>query len=194
MKGVILAGGQGTRLFPLTKVYNKHILPVFNKPMIFYPISLLMLVGIRDFLIITNKQDIKYFKKILGSGKQFGIKIQYKFQPRPEGISQGFFLAKKFIAGSKKNIFILGDNFFYGESISKLILEQLLKKQNTIFLYKVKNPWDFGNVKIQKDKIISFEEKSKKIKNGFAVTGLYIFNDINIRDIAKIKKSKKRRI
>ena len=108
MKGIILAGGKGARLSPLTNIYNKHLFPVFNKPMIFYPISLLMLIGIKDFLIITNKKDIKYFKKILGSGERFGIKIHYKFQPKPEGISQGFFLAKKFIKNSKKNIFILG--------------------------------------------------------------------------------------
>lgn len=191
MKGVILAGGQGTRLFPLTKIYNKHILPVFNKPMIHYPLSLLMLVGIRDFLIITNKKDIKIFKKVLGNGKKFGIKIQYKHQPKPEGISQGFNLAKKFISKSKQNIFILGDNFFYGESLSKIILEQLMKKTNSIFLYKVKNPWDFGNVKIKNNKIETFEEKSKKIKNGLAVTGLYIFNDISISQMSKIKKSKR---
>ena len=191
MKGIILAGGQGTRLLPLTKIYNKHILPVFNKPMIYYPISLLMLVGIRDFLIITNKKDIDIFKRVLGTGQKFGIKIQYKHQPKPEGISQGFYLAKKFISNSKKNIFILGDNFFYGESLSQIIFKELLKNENSIFLYKVKNPWDFGNVKIKNNKITGFEEKSKKIKNGLAVTGLYIFNKISIKDFDKIKKSKR---
>ena len=106
MKGVILAGGQGTRLFPLTKIYNKHILPVFNKPMIHYPLSILMLVGIRDFLIITNKKDIKIFKKALGNGNKFGIKIQYKHQPKPEGISQGFNLAKNlFLSRNKTFLF-----------------------------------------------------------------------------------------
>jgi len=189
MKGIILAGGKGTRLSPITDYMNKHLLPIFNKPMIYYPISLLILCGIKEILIITNKKDIASFKKLLNKFKKSPISFKFTVQNKPNGIAEAFNISKKFIGKSEKNILILGDNFFYGQQLPALIKNKLEKKRNHIFLYHVKNPYHFGNIEIKNNKIISLKEKSKKPKNSLAVTGLYLFNQNSLKHYKKLKKS-----
>jgi glucose-1-phosphate thymidylyltransferase len=175
-KGIILAGGTGSRLSPLTKVINKQLLPLYDKPLIFYPLSILMLAGIRDILIITNPNEDINFKKVLGNGSNFGIKIQYLTQQKPNGLPEAFVIGEKFI--KKKNVaLILGDNFFYGQGFTKRLKQQTKTKSgSTIFTYKV----------------ISIKEKPKKSKSHLAITGLYFF-DKNVVDFAKKLKPSKRK-
>ena len=191
-KGIILAGGRGTRLSPLTKVINKQLLPLYDKPLIFYPLSILMLAGIRNILIITNIGEDVSFKKILGDGSNFGIKIQYLEQKKPNGLPEAFIIGEKFI--NNENIaLILGDNFFYGQGFTKRLKEKTKKNSGaTIFTYQVNNPEDYGIVTIKNNKIINIKEKPKKSKSKFAVTGLYFF-DNNVVDFSKKLRPSKRK-
>ena len=190
-KGIILAGGMGTRLGPLTKSTNKQLLPVYDKPMIFYPLSILMLAGIQDILIITNTDQINNFKKILNNGEDFGIKITYLEQEKPNGLPEAFILGEKFI--DKKSVaLILGDNFFYGQGFTKRLKEVIKNKYgSTIFAYPVVNPEEYGVVEFNDKKISSIKEKPKKTKSNLAITGLYFF-DKNVSLIAKKLRPSKR--
>ena len=191
-KGIILAGGTGSRLSPLTKIINKQLLPLYDKPLIFYPLSILMLAGIRDVLIITNPNEDVNFKKILGNGSNFGIKIQYLTQNKPNGLPEAFIIGEKFI--NKKNVaLILGDNFFYGQGFTKRLKQTTKSKSgSTIFTYQVNNPEDYGIVEMKKDKILNIREKPKNSKSNLAITGLYFF-DHNVVNISKKLKPSKRK-
>lgn len=191
-KGIILAGGHGTRLSPLTKIVNKQLLPLYDKPIIFYPLSVLMLAGIKDILIITNSHEDKNFKKILGDGSNFGIKIQYIEQKKPNGLPEAFIIGEEFI--KKKNVaLILGDNFFYGQDFSKNFFKSLkLKEGSTIFTYPVSNPEDYGVVEFKNKKIKNIKEKPKKTNSNLAITGLYLF-DKNVINFSKQLKPSKRK-
>jgi len=189
-KGIILAGGQGTRLSPLTKVINKQLLPLYDKPTIFYPLSVLMLANIRDILIITNPNEDNYFKKILGNGSDFGIKLNYTIQEKPKGLSEAFIIGEKFIEKQKVAL-ILGDNFFFGQGFTNKLLEVQKSSVSTIFLYPVKNPENYGVVFLKKNKIIKIEEKPKKPKTNLAIVGLYFF-DGNVSKYAKKLQPSKR--
>ena len=191
-KGIILAGGKGTRLSPLTKILNKQLLPLYDKPLIFYPLSVLMLAGIKDILIITNKNETNLFKKILGKGKSLGIKISYKEQAKPNGLPEAFIIGEKFIQNQSVAL-ILGDNFFYGQGFTNRIREKIRdNKGATIFTYIVNNPSDYGIVELDKnDKIKNILEKPKKTKSKLAITGFYLF-DKNVVNFAKKLKPSKR--
>jgi glucose-1-phosphate thymidylyltransferase len=191
-KGIILAGGYGTRLSPLTKVINKQLLPLYDKPIIFYPLSVLMLAGIKDILIITNQDEDKNFKKILGNGSNFGIKIQYIEQKKPNGLPEAFIIGEEFI--KKQNVvLILGDNFFYGQDFIKNLIKSLkLKVGSTIFTYPVSNPKDYGVVEFQNNKIKNIKEKPKKTNSNLAITGIYLF-DKNVINFAKQLRPSKRK-
>jgi len=191
-KGIILAGGTGSRLSPLTKIINKQLLPLYDKPLIFYPLSILMLAGIRDVLIITNPNEDVNFKKILGNGSNFGIKIQYLTQNKPNGLPEAFIIGEKFI--NKKNVaLILGDNFFYGQGFTKRLKQKTKSKSgSTIFTYQVNNPEDYGIVEMKKDKILNIKEKPKNSKSNLAITGLYFF-DHNVVNISKKLRPSKRK-
>ncbi|WFC28759.1 glucose-1-phosphate thymidylyltransferase RfbA [Proteus mirabilis] len=185
MKGIILAGGSGTRLYPITMGISKQLLPVYDKPMIYYPLSILMLAGIRDILIITTPEDRNNFERLLKNGSQFGVSIQYAIQPKPEGLAQAFIIGEKFI-GTESVCLVLGDNIFYGQSFSRT-LKNITHNINgaTIFGYHVKDPERFGVVEFDKDyQVISLEEKPKNPKSNWAVTGLY-FYDNKVIDYAK---------
>ena len=186
-KGIILAGGTGSRLSPLTKIVNKQLLPLYDKPLIFYPLSILMLAGIRNVLIITNPNEDINFKKILGNGSNFGIKIQYLTQNKPNGLPEAFIIGEKFI--NKKNVaLILGDNFFYGQGFTKRLKKKTKAKSgSTIFTYQVNNPQDYGIVEMKKRKILNIKEKPKNSKSNLAITGLYFF-DHNVVNISKKRK------
>jgi len=190
-KGIILAGGLGTRMSPITKSINKQLLPIYDKPLIYYPLSILMLAGIKEILIIVNKGSIGQFRKILLNGENFGIKISYAEQDKPRGLPDAFKIGKKFIG--KDNIsLILGDNFFYGQSLSeKLKKSSKLKKGATIFVYPVKNPNRFGVATLKGNKIINLIEKPKKTKSNLAVTGLYFFDNTVVKKTLSLKKSKR---
>ena len=191
-KGIILAGGKGTRMSPLTKAVNKQLLPIYDKPLIFYPLSILMLANIRDILIIVNKGQLNQYKKILPNGNNLGIKITYEEQEQPRGLPDAFIIGEKFI--KKKNVaLILGDNFFYGQNLTKnLINSSKLKKGAKIILHKVLNPELFGVAKLNsKKKIIKIKEKPKKFMSDFAITGLYFF-DKNVTNYSKKLKPSKR--
>ena len=191
-KGIILAGGKGTRMSPLTKAVNKQLLPIYDKPLIFYPLSILMLANIRDILIIVNKGQLNQYKKILPNGNNLGIKITYEEQEQPRGLPDAFIIGEKFI--EKKNVaLILGDNFFYGQNLTKnLINSSKLKKGAKIILHKVLNPELFGVAKLNsKKKIIKIKEKPKKFMSDFAITGLYFF-DKNVTNYSKKLKPSKR--
>jgi glucose-1-phosphate thymidylyltransferase len=190
-KGIILAGGKGTRLSPLTKVINKQLLPLYDKPLIFYPLSILMLAGIKDILIITNTGEDASFKKILGNGSNFGVKIQYLEQKKPNGLPEAFIIGEKFI--NKEDIaLILGDNFFYGQGFTKRLKEKTKKNSGaTIFTYQVNNPQDYGIVSIKKNKIINIKEKPKKSKSKLAITGLYFFDNNVVNFSKKLRPSKR---
>lgn len=183
-KGIILAGGQGTRLSPLTKIINKQLLPLYDKPIIFYPLSILMLAGIRDILIITNPYEDINFRKILGDGTNFGIKIQYLIQEKPNGLPEAFIIGEKFI-NNESVALILGDNFFYGQGFTKR-LKQKTKTNlgSTIFTYQVNNPEDYGIIELKNNKIVDIKEKPKKTKSNLAITGLYFF-DKNVANFSK---------
>ena len=191
-KGIILAGGMGTRMSPLTKAVNKQLLPIYDKPLIFYPLSILMLAKIKDILIIVNKGQLDQFKKIIPSGKNLGINITYKEQSSPRGLPDAFILGEKFIA--KDNVaLILGDNFFYGQSLTqKLVNCTKLKNGAKVILHKVSNPELYGVAKINiKNKITTVKEKPKKYLSDLAITGLYFF-DNNVVKYSKTLKPSRR--
>jgi len=183
-KGIILAGGMGTRMSPLTKAVNKQLLPIYDKPLIFYPLSILMLAKIKDILIIVNKGQLKQYKKIIPNGKNLGINISYLEQDRPKGLPDAFILGENFI--KKQSVaMILGDNFFYGQSLTKILNKcTKIHKGAKVILHKVLYPQNFGVAKIKKNKIISIKEKPKKFFSNYAITGLYFFD----KDVSKYSK------
>jgi len=192
MKGIVLAGGSGSRLYPLTAAFSKQLLPIFDKPMIFYPLSVLMLAGIRDILIIVNPKDKNLFFNLLGDGSAYGIKLQYKIQKKPNGIAESFIIGKKFI--KKDNVcLILGDNIFYGYQFSSLLKEGFsLKKGALIFTNFVKNPKDFAIAEFDKfGKVVSLQEKPNIPKTNHAVTGLYFYDNDVIKIAESLKPSKR---
>ncbi len=191
-KGIILAGGKGTRMSPLTKAVNKQLLPIYDKPLIFYPLSILMLAKIRDILIIVNKGQLSQYKKIIPNGENLGIKISYKEQDKPRGLPDAFVLGEKFI-GRENVAMILGDNFFYGQNLTtKLLNSTKLKNGAKVVLHKVQKPESFGVAKINnKNKILSIKEKPKKFLSDLAITGLYFFDNKVIKYSKKLKPSKR---
>ena len=193
-KGIILAGGMGSRLSPLTKIINKQLLPLYDKPLIFYPLSILMLAGIREVLIITNPHEDINFRKILGDGSNFGIKIQYLTQHKPNGLPEAFIVGEKFI--NKQNIaLILGDNFFYGQGFTKRLKQQTKMKSGAIiFTYKVNNPEDYGIVEMKNNKVLNIKEKPKKSKSDLAITGLYFFDKKVVQFSKTLQPSKRKEL
>ena len=189
-KGIILAGGKGTRMSPLTKAVNKQLLPIYDKPLIFYPLSILMLSKIRDILIIVNKGQLNQYKKILPDGNNLGIKISYLEQSRPRGLPDAFVIGEKFI-GKENVAMILGDNFFYGQNLSKLLLSSTkLKNGAKVILHKVIKPELFGVAKVNnRNKIIKIQEKPKKYFSDLAITGLYFFDNKVVKYAKKLKPS-----
>jgi len=189
MKGIILAGGSGTRLYPITMATSKQLIPIYDKPMIYYPLSILMLAGIREILIITTPEDRSNFEMLLKDGSQFGIRISYEVQPRPEGLAQAFVIGKEFI-GKENVCLILGDNIFYGHGLPDILQRAVqLKKGGLVFGYWVKDPERYGVVEFDDArKVISIEEKPKNPKSNYAVPGLYFF-DSDVVGIASHLKS-----
>lgn len=193
MKGIILAGGSGTRLYPLTMVTSKQLLPIYDKPMIFYPLSTLMLAGINDILIISTPNDLPNFEKLLGDGSQYGIKLSYKVQPSPDGLAQAFILGEDFI-GDDSCAMILGDNIFYGSGFSRMLMaaKDNVEKNHraTIFGYHVDDPERFGIVEFDKNhKVLSVEEKPENPKSNWAITGLYFYDNRCVEYAKKQKPS-----
>ena len=194
-KGIILAGGLGSRMSPLTKAVNKQLLPIHDKPLIFYPLSILMLANIRDILIIVNRGQLNQYKKILPNGNNLGIKINYAEQEKPRGLPDAFILGEKFI--NNKNVaLILGDNFFYGQNLTKQLLNSVkLKKGAKIILHKVNKPELYGVAKIDKrKKVINIKEKPKKFLSDLAITGLYFFDNNVVNYAKKLKPSKRKEL
>lgn len=190
MKGILLAGGSGTRLYPITKGVSKQLLPIYDKPMVYYPLSVLMLAGIREILVISTPEDISSYQRLLGDGSDFGIKLSYAKQPSPDGLAQAFIIAEEFI-GEDSVCLVLGDNIFYGQGFTPM-LKAAVKRQKgaTIFGYQVKDPERFGVVEFDaKKKVISIEEKPVKPKSHFAVTGLYFYDNDVIAMAKQVKPS-----
>lgn len=193
MKGIVLAGGSGTRLYPITKGVSKQLLPIYDKPMIYYPISVLMLAGIRDILIISTPQDLPYFQRLLGRDEDYGVKFSYEEQPSPDGLAQAFIIGEKFI-GDDSVCLILGDNIFYGSGFSLMLKESLADAENnnnaTVFGYWVKDPERYGVAEFDRNgNVLSIEEKPQKPKSNYAVTGLYFYPNKVVEISKRIKPS-----